>query len=63
MRAVRSPSASGRILAFLSLSLPGIALFAGGTVGPNHKRPDMGGDRAKRPPDHNRALSRDCHPS
>src|SRR5438128_1566018 len=41
MHALRSCRASGRVLAFLPLSLPGVALFAGCTVGPNYKRPDV----------------------
>src|SRR4051812_28029256 len=41
MRARRPSRASGRALIFLPLSLPGVALLAGCTVGPNYKRPDV----------------------
>ena len=41
MRALRSSRGSGRVLIFLPLSLPGVALLAGCKVGPNYKRPDV----------------------
>lgn len=41
MRALRSSRAPGRVLVFLPLSLSGVALFAGCTMGPNYKRPDV----------------------
>src|SRR4051812_44377686 len=41
MRALRSSRASRRVLIFLPLSLPGVALSAGCTVGPNYKRPEV----------------------
>src|SRR3954468_4707774 len=41
MRALCSSRTSGRVLAVLRLSLPGVALLAGCTVGRNYKRPDV----------------------
>src|SRR5258705_12932409 len=41
MPALRSYRPSGRVLAFLPLSLPGVALFACCMVGPNYKRPQV----------------------
>src|SRR5258705_948443 len=41
MPALRSYRPSGRVLAFMPLSLPGVVLFAGCMVGPNYRRPQV----------------------